>query len=306
MNELKFSCPKCGQHLTAEPAWSGVQIKCPVCKADVTVPSAGAGALAPFSHFQSASGLPPIIEAPPPPLTRPATVTRKSSAPWLIIALVIGFCFVLLALAGIALLLFFRSAQRQTFAFRPPPPPASDVVTPSFSPPADQRSQRPSSPYRNAVPNQPEKPVTTDPLTVEIPAARVSGSLVGISFSPNVIKIEHGILKLGQGAGFLPDFEVLIFLFLNDQSPAGKSWTIPDPDHGSGGYRATPHVHFRSKQGATTQSHALSSNYAMRLEFGTPKAGKIPGRIYLELPEPYASKLAGSFEAQLTPERSSQ
>jgi hypothetical protein len=297
MNELKFSCTKCGQHLTADPAWAGIQIKCPVCKADVTVPVPAHLSSPPLYNYESGSSLPPVIEAAPPPIARPTVSSTKSGAPWLIIALIVGFCFALLVLAAVALVLLSRVNARQ-HSFPSAPSASAAPADSSLRPPAVARSQNRSQSYRQPPANVLEKSVTTDPLSVEIPATRVSGSLGATPFLPNAVKLEHGILKFGQGTGFLPDSEVLIFLFLNGESPSGKSWTIPSPDPGSSGYSPAPHVHFHWKQGTGSPSGALSSNYAMRLELGTPRAGKIPGKIYLELPEPYTAKVAGTFEAQ--------
>ena len=38
MAELKFSCPQCGQHISATDQWSGHQIQCPACATTLTVP----------------------------------------------------------------------------------------------------------------------------------------------------------------------------------------------------------------------------------------------------------------------------
>lgn len=37
----------------------------------------------------------------------------------------------------------------------------------------------------------------------------------------------------------------------------------------------------------------------MRLEFGTTKNGKIPGKIHLRLPDEAGSFVVGSFEAEI-------
>ncbi|MCB1127730.1 MAG: hypothetical protein KDM81_14650, partial [Verrucomicrobiae bacterium] len=39
MNELRFSCSKCGQHLKAEPGCGGTVIQCPLCQAHVRIPA---------------------------------------------------------------------------------------------------------------------------------------------------------------------------------------------------------------------------------------------------------------------------
>jgi len=38
MSELKFACPVCGQHITADSATSGTRIDCPTCFQKLVVP----------------------------------------------------------------------------------------------------------------------------------------------------------------------------------------------------------------------------------------------------------------------------
>ncbi|MCU0783951.1 MAG: hypothetical protein MUF81_07865 [Verrucomicrobia bacterium] len=39
MNEFKFNCPKCGQHILANASWIGRRIKCPSCGTRIAVPA---------------------------------------------------------------------------------------------------------------------------------------------------------------------------------------------------------------------------------------------------------------------------
>jgi hypothetical protein len=60
MNEFKFSCPQCGQHILCGTQWSGRQINCPACQQALVVPTVG----------------PPVVEAPA--ATGPR-ITQKAS-----------------------------------------------------------------------------------------------------------------------------------------------------------------------------------------------------------------------------------
>jgi hypothetical protein len=40
MNEFKFDCPVCGQHILADSAWRGCHINCLSCNTRITVPAA--------------------------------------------------------------------------------------------------------------------------------------------------------------------------------------------------------------------------------------------------------------------------
>jgi hypothetical protein len=57
---FKFSCPSCGQHLEAETGWAGMQINCPACSVNLTIPHPGSstirsGAVVDLSHPKAAS-----------------------------------------------------------------------------------------------------------------------------------------------------------------------------------------------------------------------------------------------------------
>jgi hypothetical protein len=43
----------------------------------------------------------------------------------------------------------------------------------------------------------------------------------------------------------------------------------------------------------------IGEGYTMRLAFGAVSNGRIPGRIYICLPDEYKSFVAGNFEAEL-------
>ncbi len=38
MADMKFSCDRCGQHISCDEQWSGHQIQCPACQASLVVP----------------------------------------------------------------------------------------------------------------------------------------------------------------------------------------------------------------------------------------------------------------------------
>jgi hypothetical protein len=44
MNEFKFNCSSCGQHLTADPSMSGNRIDCPTCQTNIVIPTAAEAA----------------------------------------------------------------------------------------------------------------------------------------------------------------------------------------------------------------------------------------------------------------------
>lgn len=80
MSEFKFACPSCQQRIAADATWSGQQIQCPACKAQIAVPAAPAPAPSqapaaptpPPKGRLSVSSHAPAAEAPPPPSPVPA------------------------------------------------------------------------------------------------------------------------------------------------------------------------------------------------------------------------------------------
>jgi hypothetical protein len=73
MNEIKFSCSQCGQHILCDPLWSGSEINCPACQQTVVVPPPAPPA-PPIAELMPTT--PPTAGASP--LSAPA---RKVSAP---------------------------------------------------------------------------------------------------------------------------------------------------------------------------------------------------------------------------------
>ncbi|MGA2248132.1 MAG: hypothetical protein ABSH48_24370 [Verrucomicrobiota bacterium] len=57
-------------------------------------------------------------------------------------------------------------------------------------------------------------------------------------------------------------------------------------------------LHWKDDAG-TVQMPAFNSGYALRLQFGTLDNNRLPGKIYLCLPDPQKSYLVGSFEAKV-------
>src|SRR6266700_1900445 len=59
MAEFKFPCPRCGQKIQCDELWSGHQLQCPSCQADLVVPQDAA-----------ADAPPPMAPPQPPPVPR--------------------------------------------------------------------------------------------------------------------------------------------------------------------------------------------------------------------------------------------
>jgi len=102
---------------------------------------------------------------------------------------------------------------------------------------------------------------------------------------------------LYQGAAASPDRELQIFLRLNaGDSITGRTWTVTAQDPAG---KSVPQVVKRWKTNPrfAAQSKTFSSGYAMKLELGAVEANMITGKIFLALPDPEQSVVAGVFKA---------
>ncbi len=129
-----------------------------------------------------------------------------------------------------------------------------------------------------------------------IPEKPAEGKVDGKDFKVEKAILENGILKLRQGAGFFADLEFTIFLFGQNDKLDGKKITVKPNEGGN-----TAHIH-RSRlieKDGLPKNEVFTEKFAMKLEFGTAKDGKMPGKIHLLLPDKLGSFVAGTFEAEI-------
>lgn len=135
----------------------------------------------------------------------------------------------------------------------------------------------------------------TDLKNVKIPATVPGGMIQGENFASKFAEFSNGILTIRDGEDFFPDHAVMIFLFLKkDEKPEGKSYNISR----TSGF-GSPHIHMKWKpeNSKVPKTKIFTKDYSMRLNLGTIKNGKLPGKIYLCLPDEMKSAVAGSFTA---------
>jgi len=131
---------------------------------------------------------------------------------------------------------------------------------------------------------------------LHIPEIIASGKIHGEDFTVENAKIKMGVLTLRQGEDFFADREVMIFLFLGkDEKPDGKTFQVSKESN-----VGVPHIHmkWKEKNKDVPETETFIKDYVMRLELGTREGGKLPGRIYLALPDTLKSFVAGSFNAE--------
>ena len=134
-----------------------------------------------------------------------------------------------------------------------------------------------------------------DLTNVKIPESGLKGMIHGEEFTADKVKLENGILTIRDGKDFFPEHAVMIFLFLKKgETVEGKSFDVKRIT-GFG----VPHIHIKwmPDSGKVPNTDMFTKDYSMHLEFKTIKNGKIPGKIYLCMPDKLKSYAAGSFTA---------
>jgi hypothetical protein len=144
---------------------------------------------------------------------------------------------------------------------------------------------------------------TMDLTKARIVSSRANGQLSGTNFVPETARIDPvgnaQILRLVQGQVASPDREILIYLHLKPgEKLGGQNLSVSqDTIPGAG----VPQVTKRWKNNPryAPQYKSFTSGYAMKLELGEAADGSVPGKIFLALPDPEQSVVAGGFKATI-------
>ena len=329
MSDFKFSCPNCGQHLSGDVRYGGLQIVCPACKQQILVPPAPT-----VASPVVARSAPPAAVAQPRPGPRPTPKTsrlaiaslicsigsfvilplgfipgiicghmakkRIAATPGLLggglakVGLIVGYIALgLNVLAVVTLIAFFTMFAKQVQQ-------AASVAQSQSQGSITRPPERVGRPARGgATDTKPDGLGWTMDLTgVETPSSAVAGRLRGRSFKMEKVVLDgRGWLKFVQGTEAVADLEMDIVLFERDINKlSGRTITAPSQTPGP-----VPRLFMIWKDAGASMPNQTSfaDNYALRLEFGALAGGSLPGKIYLCMPDKEKSFLAGTFEAQL-------
>ncbi len=140
---------------------------------------------------------------------------------------------------------------------------------------------------------------TTDLAKMQFPDAPVKGKVLGGDFSIDVVKLDGGtVLKLHQGKNTIPDAAVIVFLPIKPgQSLEGKKFEFGEGSKGEA--PLSVHVKRRPTPKDLPKGDAYTLDYTLKLEFDKAKDDKLPGKIYLCLPDEGKSVVAGTFTLNL-------
>jgi hypothetical protein len=318
MSDFKFSCPACGQHLAGDVRYGGTQLRCPACQQSFIVPAPPAPA--PVGAAASSGGAPlqtmvpgraassPSLPVAAQRLGGPARTSRLALAS---LICSIG-SFILIPLGFIPGIICGHMAKRRiaqdpTLAGRGLAKVGLIVgylalgiqglallgVLGFFLFVGAKVAHQVSAPDAEGWALQLKG--------VSIPAGPVSGRIKGRNFVSENASIQGGWLKFAQGADSVADLEMDVVLVVNLSAElSGKTFTVPNQKSG-----ANPQVWMKWKQAgkATPEEKSWMEGYAMKLEFGKALNGKLPGKIYLCVPDDEKSFIRGTFEVPLRRER---
>lgn len=130
-----------------------------------------------------------------------------------------------------------------------------------------------------------------------IPDKPAAGKVHGREFKVEKATLEEGCLKLRQGEGFathLEEFEIDLSR-KNVENFAEKTFTAELGQ--KAGIDIT--LAYSGERKGKIKTRTYLGNYTMKLEFGTAKDGKLPGKIHLRLPDESGSFVVGTFEAEI-------
>ena len=280
MSEFKFACPVCGQHITADSSTSGGQIECPTCFQKIVVPQAPESGDSKFILAAAKVSKPrPTSDAAASQLGPLGSSARQSSLPAMIGLLV------LLCAAGAAGFYFrdriFKFARAQA-------PPATNTAA-SKSPGATLLKTPPPAP--------PQIGWTLELTNAAIPDTPVAGKIHGSVFAYDRAALVGGLLLIGQGVA--PPYDLgfgVDFVARQGEELSGRTVEVTPNQPGA------PRVGWRWKdeqQQPVTQ--IISNGYLLKVAFGQASNGRMPGKIYICLPDADKSYAAGTFDAEIKP-----
>ena len=320
MADFKFTCTHCGQEIECDELWSGHEIQCPTCHGQLVVPpkpdapGPSASDVPPHAAFASAAPrqsrlsigqsqagrsaaskpLAPQAAALEQKLMRARAGQKSGAMKWVTIGAVVIVC-------GVAGYLGYPYLSKALAKRGEAAPEAGNAATQQVAG-ATATEGAPAAPAEPTPPKEPPIVAPTWTLELEkatIPAGKVNGTISSNDFVAETAWCTDQVLRLSQGAPTSPDRELLVYLRLNrGESPTGRTWTVSQDMRG----RGVPQVVKRWKNNPkyAPLSKTFGSGYAMKLSLGEVTNGVLPGKIFVALPDPEQSVVAGTFTATTT------
>ena len=280
MSEFKFACPICGQHITADSHGTGSQLECPTCFRKIVVPQAPASADSKYILSAAEANKPRPPQSIVPGLEPIPKAPARTAVSVALIVLLIALC----------------SAGATLYVFR------GKVFKPKKEPGRSAGNSESSNEDGAAADNKGAPvPVITNNVAWDLelaghvfPETPAAGKLRGEFVAFNRNTLTGGALGFRQISRGLPDLSVTIYFFAKQPEELhGKSINITTND------TPAPRVTIRWKEGRDTKSQSFTNGYALKLELGEIAGNRVPGKIYLCLPDEAQSRVAGTFNAEI-------
>jgi len=279
MSEFKFACPTCGQHIKCDSSQSGMTMDCPTCFQKISIPQAPTGSQRLILTGTKVKKIAP--DNSPAPAVIPL---QRSSGPWVVILILV---FVGVVAAAIYWATIIRPRHATHGSSQPQPTAPSEIV-------------EPSAPPENPAPAAPVAPAASDANWLldlagsALPETPVAGRIHGQDFLMDRAAFQNGALVLRAGSRGAMEFGVIInFSGLPAEALSGKNINITTNSD------KAARVTLRWKD-SNAQKADYAGGYALRLEFGLLSRNRLPGKIYLCLPDDEKSYLMGSFSANVS------
>lgn len=264
MSEFKFACPVCGQHITADSKASGTPLECPTCYRAIVVPQA------PASGDSKLIVSAAQVAAPRPLPAREPVPFRKTGSRQSIY--LVGLCLFALCASTSAFLRWRGEVLINALNKNEPHVEEPPAVYPV--------------PTNTAW--------TMDLAQAVTPEGPAVGRVHGQGFFCERAILRGGLLSLRQGKVWPPDLGLSVRLFVRQGEDLSGKTIVVRPDRRP----PLPEVVLRWKdEQKQPVVDRLESGYALQLVFGNAENGKMPGRIFIALPDSSQSFMAGTFEA---------
>ena len=281
MSEFKFACPVCGQHIKCESDQAGTHLECPTCFQKVIVPQAPDSESSKFilTASQAQTRSTPQMSLPPSSVSPAPSGSGLSTAAAIVLVLICAAAGVFIAFRGRIL----GPGSKRAAITNAPASITNYAGQPGLLPGPQAMNNAGSSNFW-----------TLDLTNVIIPDDIAIGRIRGTDFKCDLAVLQGGALTLRAGILGSPYLGFTINFFARrSEELAGKVLNVTTED------LIAPRVVLRSVDNGQPVNEVVRGGYAMKLEFGKIGGGKLPGKIYICLPDEEKSYVTGTFQAEI-------
>jgi hypothetical protein len=278
MSEVKFACPVCGQHITADSRASGTSLECPTCFRKIIIPQAPTSTSnLIISAAQAERSRPPQAEV--------ASSARRSRRGGLKGVIDMAIFLVVLGAAG-AVAYHYRD---RLFKKTETAAPSSSDETSAEAPGPGGISSAAAAAASNVV-------WTLDVAKADVPGGAAAGRIHGDIFVCDRAVLQGGVLTLRKGRAGATELGVTINLpATQGEELSGKTILVTAGQTGP-----VPRVVLRWREATQkTATLTVKDGYSLKLEFEPALGNHIAGKVYICTPDEWKSAVAGTFTAEI-------